>query len=265
MNNLISIIIRIRRRIESYKYSRLHKKSHKKFLSFFDFFHHDDYFDYIKEFILNTYFHDIINNQMVAAGITKSLSSDPFGWYSVLYYLIRKIRPEIIVETGVWYGNSSAIILLALDNNKYGRLFSIDLPAQHETGGYSYEFPCGSGIYRSASLPQGRSPGFTVPDYLKNRWELILGDSRIELPKLFQKLQIVDMFLHDSLHSYENMMFEFTLAHKFLKQGGYILSDNINWNNAFTDFNKGLSLQACTYLAYNEEKTYKHNFGVIRV
>ena len=47
---------------------------------------------------------------------------------------------------------------------------------------------------------------------LKHRWELILGDSKIELPRLLRDLDSVDVFFHDSLHIYDYMMFEVKTA-----------------------------------------------------
>ena len=46
----------------------------------------------------------------------------------LLYLLVRSLRPERIVETGVWYGWSSRAILTALHANARGQLTSIDLP-----------------------------------------------------------------------------------------------------------------------------------------
>jgi len=46
-----------------------------------------------------------------------------------LYYLVcRALRPEVVVETGVGYGVSSAFILKALEQNGGGILHSVDLP-----------------------------------------------------------------------------------------------------------------------------------------
>ena len=50
-----------------------------------------------------------------------------------LYVLVRHLRPEHIIETGVSSGFSSAHFLLALRRNGRGQLHSIDLPL-HQTG-----------------------------------------------------------------------------------------------------------------------------------
>jgi predicted O-methyltransferase YrrM len=45
-----------------------------------------------------------------------------------LYALLRELRPDVAVETGVCNGVSTAFLLLALDRNAHGALHSIDLP-----------------------------------------------------------------------------------------------------------------------------------------
>lgn len=46
----------------------------------------------------------------------------------------------------------------------------------------------------------------------------------------------MDVFLHDSEHTYENMMFEFKSVWPKLRATGLLLSDNIDWNSAFWEF-----------------------------
>ena len=45
-----------------------------------------------------------------------------------LYALLRRLQPEVLVETGVCNGVSSAVILHALHANERGHLYSVDLP-----------------------------------------------------------------------------------------------------------------------------------------
>jgi len=47
---------------------------------------------------------------------------------SFLYAICRKLKPHVVIETGVHYGASSAFILQALYDNNFGHLYSIDLP-----------------------------------------------------------------------------------------------------------------------------------------
>ncbi|MFC1897710.1 hypothetical protein ACFLX8_04000 [Chloroflexota bacterium] len=45
-----------------------------------------------------------------------------------LYALCRQLRPDVVVETGIASGVSSSYILCALEENKDGQLYSIDIP-----------------------------------------------------------------------------------------------------------------------------------------
>jgi hypothetical protein len=137
----------------------------------------------------------------------------------IFYILVRKIRPKIVIETGVSFGITSSFILQAMEENEFGTLYSIDLPFQFATK---------------------EEVGMAVPKRLRHRWELILGDSKIELPRLLKDLDIIDVFFHDSLHTYEHMMFEFKTAWPKIKKGGYLISDNIDENNSFIDFCKAV-------------------------
>ncbi|MEM3860661.1 MAG: class I SAM-dependent methyltransferase [Candidatus Micrarchaeaceae archaeon] len=154
------------------------------------------------------------------------------GGYSqeCLYYIVKKYKPEIVVETGVYRGISSAFILQALDENGAGELYSIDLPlAKYATEDGSIAF---------SPLGNGEQTGFAIPDRLKRKWHLILGDSRVELPKLLDRLGQIDLFYHDSQHTYEFMMWEYRTVFPHLKSGSLITSDDISWNSAFKDFCK---------------------------
>jgi predicted O-methyltransferase YrrM len=122
------------------------------------------------------------------------------------------------VETGVANGVSSSYLLLALHKNGgSGRLHSI-------------------GLDDPAFLPPGDKPGWLVPDWLREGWRLHIGDARQILPSLLSRLGTVDVFIHDSLHTYEHMIWEFETAHPFVRSGGLIFSDDALWNNAFQDF-----------------------------
>lgn len=135
-----------------------------------------------------------------------------------LYVLIRLARPEIVVETGVADGFSSVFILQALEKNGKGKLYSIDLPEQP-----------GQELH-------GKKTGWLIPEELKYRWSLALGSSKERLPALLQGLGGIDLFYHDSDHSYENMTFEFNTVIEYLKQGSFIVSDDITDNRSFSDF-----------------------------
>jgi predicted O-methyltransferase YrrM len=135
----------------------------------------------------------------------------------IQYALARAIRPDVIVETGVANGISSSYWLLACQLNGKGWVYSIDI----DNGEY---------------LPPGKPTGWIVPDYLRGRWTLELGDARDVLPKILGQVGSVDIFVHDSSHSYEHMKFEFDRAYPHIRPGGLLLSDDVDFNTAFSEF-----------------------------
>jgi predicted O-methyltransferase YrrM len=129
------------------------------------------------------------------------------------YLACRLIEPEVIVETGVAYGVSSAFILRALEVNGRGTLHSVDLPP----------------LRREAD----RSWGVTVPNELRGRWRLHRGTSARILPRLLRETPRVDLFVHDSLHTHWNMRREFDTVWPRLRNGGLLLADDVERNHAF--------------------------------
>ncbi len=143
-----------------------------------------------------------------------------------LYSLIREKKPSVVIETGVCNGMSSAVILKALIDNDKGSLYSVDLPV------IAGSVPGRKG----AVIPPGKTSGWAVPEEFKDRWELSLGNTFYELPMIFEEVGEIDMFIHDSGHSYETMMFEFGIAWYHLKESGFLIADNTDKNQAFKDF-----------------------------
>lgn len=145
---------------------------------------------------------------------------------------IRLAKPETIVETGVAHGSSSAVILDALQKNQKGSLYSVDLPLVVDRDDQK------ASLTTVQSLNQ---VGWLVSDSLRARWSLTLGDSLTELPKIIRNLPPLDIFLHDSLHSYEHMMKEFRMIWPHLTKNGFLLSDDIfvGKHAAIYDFAKG--------------------------
>jgi len=149
-----------------------------------------------------------------------------------LYAILRTLRPNVAVETGVANGFSTAFALLALERNGEGHLYSIDFP--REVGrDEDAEFYEGTG---KAGIPPESTSGWLVPDHLRGRWTLRLGRSQDELPPLLESLGTVDSFMHDSEHSFDCMWFEFTSAWPRLREGGVLISDDVNSTEAFPRF-----------------------------
>jgi predicted O-methyltransferase YrrM len=139
-----------------------------------------------------------------------------------LYFIVRLAKPAVMIETGVAHGVSSWTILNAMNRNGVGKLYSIDLP-DHDLQSYN-----------PVNIQQ--SSGWVVPDALKSRWDLRLGTSTDLLPGLLKEAGPVDLFFHDSDHSYSNMKFEFNTVLPFLKKPGLIVSDDVHKNTSFDEF-----------------------------
>lgn len=158
-------------------------------------------------------------------------------WHALLYLATRQLRPSVVVETGVWYGWSSAAILQAIHENGTGRLVSIDLPpAAHRT-----EVQAGAEVRIGLHSPSD-SVGSSVPERLRDRWQLCLGDSLELLPRLLETDRPISMFVHDSLHTYEHMTREYNLGFEALQEGGLLVSDDIGLNTAWAEFCTGHGL-----------------------
>jgi predicted O-methyltransferase YrrM len=148
---------------------------------------------------------------------------------ALLYALVRLLRPKMIVETGTASGFSTAYMLAALHRNDVGRLISIDLPfTLDDTGGLrSLVDGTSIDVHDSSPVPQGREPGWAVPDEFRGRWELRLGDARELLPAALAEVDEIELFFHDSLHTREHMLFEFEVAWPRLARKGVLVADDV--------------------------------------
>jgi len=153
-----------------------------------------------------------------------------------LYALVRLLRPDSIVETGVSSGVSSAHFLLGLRDCGRGRLYSIDLPTRQA-----------GEILRvgesPVSLPPGCPTGWAVPSGLRRRWDLRLGPSQKLLPEVARRADPIGLFLHDSLHTPSHLTFELETIRSHLAPGAVVLADNTVWTGqAFDRFARSLGV-----------------------
>lgn len=123
------------------------------------------------------------------------------------YSMVRLTTPSTIVETGVGRGVTSYYILRALKKNGRGHLYSVELP------------PLKFGARQDV--------GRLIPSSLRSRWSLIFGPGVPEIKKLHDKLKEIDMFVHDSNHTYLNQLAEYKIALAWLKRGGILISDDV--------------------------------------
>lgn len=161
------------------------------------------------------------------------------GWVNIddalfLYWLVRLTNPHIIVQTGVSNGLSAAMMVLALVKNAdHGKLHAIDLPRVFD--GTQPSWTQKNHIYE-AFIPEGKSSGWLVPEAYRHHVKLWEGDAKNLLPELLGELESVDMFFHDSDHSYNHMMFEFNQIKRRIVTSGLVAADDISWNSSLWDF-----------------------------
>lgn len=131
----------------------------------------------------------------------------------MLFGVARLLRPLMIIETGCGGGYGAAHMLAALELNGRGQLVSVDCADYYDP--------------RYFDLPAGTPCGGLIPHDLRHRWKLLDKGAEVELPALLGSLGTIDMFVHDSLHTRENMEFEYQLAWDHLRPGGVLLSHDI--------------------------------------
>lgn len=165
-------------------------------------------------------------------GIFKKESVDSADWFAMqriaLYIMIRLQKPEVCLETGVFYGGTTAFILNALRRNNKGKLISIDLERSGMENEVKHHL-----VNDSECIPPGLDVGFIVHDNLKERWELIRGDSLEKIPHIEDT---IDFYCHDSDHSYNFVKKEMALIFDKLSENAVIMVDDIDWSNAFFSF-----------------------------
>ena len=150
---------------------------------------------------------------------------DTYGWYAdgdsslcrALWCVVLHTRPEVVIETGVAHGVTSRIVLEALGQNHLGHLWSIDLP-----------FPFDHRLHGET--------GIVVTDACRTRWSYLEGASKQQLPRLIAEVGHVEMFVHDSLHTAANTLFEMEQAASAMPPGGVMLVDDIDSHMGFAAF-----------------------------
>lgn len=167
----------------------------------------------------------------------------------LLYVLVRATRPRWVVETGISSGYSARLILEALRRNADGgHLDSIGIDVFGLTKD-RLDDPAGMG---------GRRVGWLIPESLKDLWTLHLGTSEEHLPKLLAaRSDPLDLFLHDSLHQYPTMRWEYTTAWPRIPPKGFLASHDVHANRAWPEF---VGQQGLT----GRDEELDHDLGAVR-
>jgi predicted O-methyltransferase YrrM len=143
----------------------------------------------------------------------------------ILYALTRAFQPNVVIETGIAAGVSTAFLGAALLENKQGKLFSIELPpkevdGQRQADGILFDWP-------------KLGVGWAVPPEIRKamgqRHVTLLEDVRSALPQLLAQVGTVDLFFHDDLHEPDHMRSQYELVWPYLRPGGFLISDDVNY------------------------------------
>jgi len=150
------------------------------------------------------------------------------GAYPLLYFLVRLLRPQVVVETGVAAGWSSRAILEAMNVNEEGNLYSSDFP------------------YFRLKNPE-RYIGVVVPERLKGRWAVDTRGDQIALPAISREVPKIDLFHYDSDKSARGRESALKEVIPKMAAGSLILMDDIQDCTYFRDMVHSASLEPTVF------------------
>ena len=135
----------------------------------------------------------------------------------ICYFLVRLLKPNVVLETGVAIGNSSRAILSGLQRNRKGNLYSSDLPYLSQNYAKKYI-------------------GIIVEQKLRYRWNLYIGQDAENLNFIKSKLKKIDFLHYDSDKSYHGRKAAIEMIEKNLSSNYVLVMDDIEDNAFFFDF-----------------------------
>ena len=158
----------------------------------------------------NVFWQNLIKKEKVAGAAA----------YELLYFLTKKRKPNIIVETGVAAGWSSLAFLRASKNNDNIKIFSSDFPYFRKKNPEEY-----------IGILVKNEPN------LKNSNLFIEGDE-INIPLIIKELKTnkIDLFHYDSDKSYKGRNFCLRMLKQHFSDNAILIFDDIHNNFHFRDF-----------------------------
>ena len=117
--------------------------------------------------------------------------------------VVRKFKPRKILEIGVRHGGSSLVILNAINDFEYSKLYSIDLSSEEDVGNCVKNY---------------------FPNFMKN-WILFKGNIAT---KFIEKIGFnIDLLLIDTAHFEPGEILDFLIVLPFLKQNAVVIFHDI--------------------------------------
>ncbi len=144
------------------------------------------------------------------------------GCYPLIYFVARKLKPGVAVETGVAAGFSFYATLLGLEENGSGVLFSSDLP------------------YFRIPHPE-QYVGVLVPEDLRGRWRLSIDGDRRNIPKILEQVSCIDFIHYDSDKSYRERKWAMEHLMPLTNEGCVVIMDDIQDDSYFSELVSGMS------------------------
>jgi hypothetical protein len=123
----------------------------------------------------------------------------------------------------------------ALERNADGHLSSIDLPPILER-------------------VLAQQTGAAISDRQRARWTLVLGSSCRKLPSLLHRLGAIGLFVHDSIQTERNLVFEWSSVLPFMRPGGVLVADDVHRNHGLTTFRNRTSRAGCSLGSLQTDK-----------
>ena len=157
---------------------------------------------------------ETIKNLPISGGL-KGSTGGGGGNEFILYYIVRLLKPNVVLESGVSAGISTRSILEALEKNKKGDLYSSDLQLHLDK----------------------KDIGILVTKELRHRWKLFDKGDEINLPIILDQINKLDIVYYDSAKSYsgKKIFFDRVLSNFTPK---IIIVDDIDRDYWFKDFTK---------------------------
>lgn len=139
------------------------------------------------------------------------------GHHDLLFNICENINAKYCLETGVAYGWSSEAILKSIVK-RGGQLISVDMPMIGQTDYHLI--------------------GFVVSDQHKDHWKLLRKPDKNGLINAINhsKNKEFDFIHYDSDKSYYGRKWAQPIMYRNLRDGGFLISDDIEDNLAFKEF-----------------------------